>query len=63
MIFGAIIAAAGFNAALDAQGIAQAEAVNTAISMMFIWVPALIYAAVLVIFTLFFDLERKMNEN
>jgi len=36
--------------------------VNSAISAMFIWVPALSFAAVLVIYMLFFDIERIMNE-
>lgn len=62
VIFGAAVAAAGFNAALDSQGIAQPQSVNTAISMMFIWVPMLIFAVVFVIFTLSFDLERKMKD-
>ena len=58
MIFGLALSAAGFNAALDV----QPAAVSTAISALFIWVPILMFITVLVIFTLFFDLERRMDE-
>ena len=59
MIFGAALSAAGFSAALDA----QPASVGTMISALFIWIPALLFIIILVIFVLFFDLERKMNEN
>jgi GPH family glycoside/pentoside/hexuronide:cation symporter len=58
-IFGFALAAAGFNAALDA----QPASVDTMISALFIWIPVLLFIIILVIFMLFFDLERKMNEN
>ena len=49
--FGFVLSAVGFNAALDV----QPAAVDTVITVMFIWVPVLIYAAVLIIYLLFFD--------
>ena len=58
VLFGFALSAAGFDAALKV----QPAAVNTTISAMFIWVPALSFAAVLVIYMLFFDIERIMNE-
>jgi len=58
VLFGLALSAAGFDAALKV----QSAAVNSVISAMFIWVPALVFAAVLVIYMLFFDIERIMNE-
>lgn len=58
VLFGFALSAAGFDAALKV----QPAAVNSTISAMFIWVPALSFAAVLVIYILFFDIERTMNE-
>ncbi len=58
VMFGSLLAAAGFNAALKV----QPEAAFNMISMLFIWIPALMHAAALVIFLLFFDLERKNDD-
>ena len=59
VMFGSLLAATGFNAALKVQ---PGEATNM-ISMLFIWIPVLLMVAALVIFILFFDLERKtVNE-
>jgi len=58
VLFGFALSTAGFDAALKV----QPAAVNSTISAMFIWVPALSFAAVLVIYMLFFDIERIMNE-
>ncbi|MCR5232466.1 MAG: MFS transporter [Lachnospiraceae bacterium] len=49
--FGFVLSAVGFNAALDV----QPAVVDTVITVMFIWVPVLIYAAVLIIYLFFFD--------
>lgn len=57
VIFGSLLATAGFNATLKVQ---PAAACNM-ISALFIWIPALGLAVTLVIFVLFFDLERKSD--
>lgn len=60
IVFGSLLGAAGFNAALKV----QPAAVGSMISMLFIWLPVLLLAVAFVIFILFFDLERKTdNEN
>lgn len=58
---GFALSAAGFNAAFDLQKIAQPPAVSTAISLMFIWVPAVMLIAALIIFTVFFDFKKEMT--
>lgn len=58
-IFGIALAAADFNAALDV----QPASVDSMISALFIWIPVLLFVIILMIFVLFFDLERKMNES
>lgn len=58
ILFGGVLAAAGFDAALASQ---PAAACN-AISMLFIWIPLLLFVVVMVLFLKFFDLERKMTE-
>lgn len=57
VIFGSLLAAAGFNAALKV----QPEAACNMISVLFIWIPVLVLAVTLAIFILFFDLERKTD--
>ncbi|MCR5790304.1 MAG: MFS transporter [Lachnospiraceae bacterium] len=57
VVFGSLLATAGFNAALEV----QPEAACNMISMLFIWIPALVCVVALVIFLLFFDLERKAD--
>ena len=59
-LFGIILAAAGFDAALDAQGIAQAASVVSATSFMFVWFPMVLHAAALIIFVLFFDMHKNV---
>jgi GPH family glycoside/pentoside/hexuronide:cation symporter len=62
VIFGFLMSAAGFDAALDAQGIAQPAAVTTAINMGFCWIPAVIYIAESLLLVFFFDIDKKMKE-
>ena len=57
VILGSLLAIAGFNAALKV----QPEAASNMISMLFIWIPVLGLVIVLAIFLLFFDLERKSD--
>jgi len=60
VIFGSLLAAVGFDAALKV----QPAAVGNMVSMLFTWIPAMMLAVALVIFILFFDLERNSeNEN
>jgi GPH family glycoside/pentoside/hexuronide:cation symporter len=60
IVFGSLLGAAGFNAALKV----QPAAVGSMISMLFIWLPVLLLAVAFVIFILFYNFERKNdNEN
>ena len=58
VMLGSLLATAGFNAALKV----QPEAASNMISMLFIWIPALGLAVALAVFLLFFDLERKIDD-
>ena len=62
VLFGLSLSAAGFNAVLDTQGLAQPEAVNGAISAMYIWLPIALYVIVFILFTAFFDRDRRLAE-
>ncbi len=61
-VFGWVLAAAGLDAALDAQGLAQPESVSTAIKFLYGWVPAIMAAAMFVIFLLFYHCERDIKK-
>lgn len=61
-VLGWILSGAGFDATLDAQGIAQPDSVITAIQFMYNWIPLILCAIVFVIMLFFFDLEKKMKE-
>ena len=61
-IFGWVLAAAGLDAALDAQGIPQPESVTTAIKFLYGWVPAIMAAAMFVLFLLFYHCERDIKK-
>ena len=61
-IFGWVLAAAGLDAALDAQGIAQPESVTIAIKFLYGWVPAIMAAAMFVLFLLFYHCERDIRK-
>ena len=60
--FGFSLSAAGFNAMLDSQGAAQPQAVSTAITAMYIWMPLALYITVLILFTLFFDRNDRLRK-
>ena len=62
VVFGLTLSVAGFNAMLDAQGMAQPQAVNGAISAMYVWLPLVLIIVVFVLFTAFFDRERRLGE-
>ena len=57
VIFGLLMSAGGFNAALDAQGIAQPASVITAIKMGFCWLPVPIYIVQILLILFFLDIE------
>ena len=61
-VFGWVLAAAGLDATLDAQGIAQPQSVSTAIKFMYGWVPAIMAGAMFVIFLLFYHCERDIKK-
>ena len=61
-VFGWVLAAAGLDAALDAQGLAQPESVSTAIKFLYGWVPAIMAGAMFVIFLLFYHCEQDIKK-
>ena len=61
-IFGWVLAAAGLDAALDAQGLPQPESVSTAIKFLYGWVPAIMAGAMFVLFLLFYHCERDIKK-
>ena len=61
-VFGWVLAAAGLDAALDAQGLAQPESVSTAIKFLYGWVPAIMAGAMFVIFLLFYHCEKDIKK-
>ena len=54
--------AAGFDAALDTQGIAQPASVVTAIQFLYNWLPVIMCAIVLVALLFLYDIEKKLPE-
>lgn len=61
-IFGWVLSGAGFDASLDAQGIAQPETVITAIKFMYNYIPMVMCAVIFVLMLVFFNLERDLNK-
>lgn len=61
-VFGWVLAAAGLDAALDAQGLPQPESVSTAIKFLYGWVPAAMAGAMFVLFLLFYHCERDIKK-
>ena len=57
VVFGLLMSAGGFNAALDAQGIAQSASVLTAIKMGFCWLPVPIFIVQILLVVFFLDIE------
>lgn len=58
VVFGLSLSAAGFNAALGT----QPQAVSTAISAMYVWLPLTLYVIVFLMFTFFFDRDKRLCE-
>ncbi len=61
-VLGYVMAAAGFDAGLDAQGIAQPASVIRAVKIVFLGVPIVFYIVIAIFFLLFFDMEKKMKD-
>ena len=61
-IFGWVLAAAGLDAAFDQLGQHQPQSVSTAITFLYGWVPAIMAAAMFVIFLLFYHCERDIKK-
>ena len=60
--FGYIMAASGFDAKLDAQGVMQPDTVIKAIKTGFFVIPILSYTVIAIIFLLFFDMKNKQSD-
>ncbi len=60
-IFGWVMAGAGFDPTLDAQGLPQPESVVTAIKFMYNYIPMIVCAIIFVMMLLFFNLEKDLN--
>lgn len=61
-VFGWVLSGAGFNAALDAQGIAQPETVITAIKFMYNYIPTVMCAVIFVMMVVFFNLDKDLKK-
>lgn len=61
-IFGWVLSGAGFDAALDAQGIAQPETVITAIKFMYNYIPMIMCGIVFLMMLLFFNLDKDLKK-
>ncbi len=61
-IFGWVLSGAGFDAALDAQGLPQPESVITAIKFMYNYIPMIMCAIIFLLMLLFFNLERDLKK-
>lgn len=61
-VLGWVLDGAGFDAALDAQGIAQPDSVITAIQFLYNWLPVIMCAIVLVALIALYDIEKKLPE-
>ena len=59
VFFGIVMSKAGFDAALDAQGIDQAESVLSAIKLLFAGIPAIIFLVMCIIVIFLFDIDKK----
>ena len=60
-VFGWILSGAGFDGALDLQGIAQPQSVTTAVQFVFTWIPLIMFTIISVILVLFFRLDRDLK--
>ncbi len=61
-VFGWVMSGAGFDGALDLQGLPQPETVITAIRFMYNWVPMVMCAVICVIMAVSFNLDRDLEK-
>lgn len=61
-IFGWVLSGAGFDASLDAQGIAQPETVVTAIKFMYNYIPMIMCGIIFIMMLLFFNLDKDLKK-
>lgn len=61
-VLGWVMDAAGFDASLDVQGIAQPDAVITAIQFLYNWIPVIMCALVFIVLIIFYDIEKKLPQ-
>lgn len=61
-VFGWVTAAAGYDGALDAQGIRQPESVTTAVNFLYNWLPFIMVALVFVMMIVFYHCERDLKK-
>ena len=59
VFFGFAMAAVGFSAAYDRQGLPQPVGVNHMISWMYIWGPMIVYLIAVILLIIFFDNEEE----
>lgn len=59
VFFGFAMAAVGFSAAYDSQGLPQPVGVNHMISWMYIWGPMIVYLIAVILLIIFFDNEEE----
>ena len=63
VFFGIVMSNAGFDATLDARGIEQAATVLSAIKMLYIWIPAIIFTGISLLVIFLFDIDKKDKSN
>ncbi len=62
-VFGWILSGAGFDGALDAQGLAQPASVETAIKFVYNWIPFVMIVVIFVLLILFYrNIEKDLAE-
>ena len=61
-VLGWVMDAAGFDASLDVQGIAQPDSVITAIQFLYNWIPVIMCAIVFIALVVLYDIEKKLPE-
>ena len=61
-VLGWVMDAAGFDASLDVQGIAQPDSVITAIQFLYNWIPVIMCALVFIALVVLYDIEKKLPE-
>lgn len=59
-VLGWVMDAAGFDASLDLQGVAQPESVLTAIRFLYNWLPVILCAVIFILLLLFYDIDKKL---